>query len=317
MKYVIFLAAALSSACTEQTSAEKAVQPGQQSIKALLSEIATLNDLCRGGSGDAPRTHADCDKRDLKFKEAEQRGWCWGPSDVPDMDRRWMRCDDDKPANGPWYAKTVSGKCVPVTLEQVKHVLLGKGVDKIDVQEEIDGTLFVVGKYKDGATAEIDLVPNCDDVAKPEPEVVHPELLRVFAPVGLALDKVGLAYGFDFRDCSAYSVGRGFGCMTGIRSIDNAPIHLSDGTSPCRVGGRVQYDFLPSTGLGSVTCGSNESKTKEFAAKMEATYGAPKVQKKVGFERKLWIVRDMEIAIDAQKIYDSTLHSVHVAKANR
>ncbi|MET4576751.1 hypothetical protein [Ottowia thiooxydans] len=96
IKYTVILTAALTVACTQKTPNESSSKAAQQPIEALLSEIDTLNDLCRGGSGSTPKTSQACEKRDDKSLEAEKRGWCWGPQAAIGANQHWMRCSDDK-----------------------------------------------------------------------------------------------------------------------------------------------------------------------------------------------------------------------------
>lgn len=60
--------------------------------KALIDRAEQLNDRCRGGSGDDPKTWQACDQREAAMEKVRKAGWCWGPPDVDGADQRWMRC---------------------------------------------------------------------------------------------------------------------------------------------------------------------------------------------------------------------------------
>ncbi len=59
-------------------------------VKTLIDKEETLNDKCRGGSGDDPETISACDERDHIFKEIEKKGWYWGPDDAIEADKHWV-----------------------------------------------------------------------------------------------------------------------------------------------------------------------------------------------------------------------------------
>lgn len=68
--------------------------PVQQpaNVRKLIDEEASLNDQCRGGSGDNPSTMAACDKREAVLRKIKAQGWCWGPDDAVGADKGWVRC---------------------------------------------------------------------------------------------------------------------------------------------------------------------------------------------------------------------------------
>jgi len=136
MKYTVALVAALSVGCTQNTSAEKPANAGQQPIEVLLKEIDALNSQCRGGSGDDPKTQLACDKREARAQEAEQRGWCWGPQGAAiNADKHWMRCADDK---------TMEQRQTPATavLFQEVHAWAKKCSDRASPSREEDCSKF-------------------------------------------------------------------------------------------------------------------------------------------------------------------------------
>lgn len=60
--------------------------------KALIDRANQLNDRCRGGSGDDPKTMQACEQREAAMAQVSKAGWCWGPSDAPGYQQRWIRC---------------------------------------------------------------------------------------------------------------------------------------------------------------------------------------------------------------------------------
>ncbi|XYD12283.1 hypothetical protein R1A27_30275 (plasmid) [Methylobacterium sp. NMS12] len=68
--------------------------PRAEPVPALLRDWSTVNGLCRGGSGDDPRTRAACERRDALDRRLAAAGWCYGrPGDVG-AQRTWQPCDD-------------------------------------------------------------------------------------------------------------------------------------------------------------------------------------------------------------------------------
>lgn len=61
-------------------------------IKSLIDKEESLNNLCRGGSGDDPNTQKACEDRESLFKEIETLGWCWGPEDAIGAEKTWVKC---------------------------------------------------------------------------------------------------------------------------------------------------------------------------------------------------------------------------------
>jgi hypothetical protein len=61
-------------------------------VAKLITREDDLNDKCRGGSGDNPSTQAICDERDRLFSSIRAKGWCWGPDDQPESQKKWMPC---------------------------------------------------------------------------------------------------------------------------------------------------------------------------------------------------------------------------------
>ena len=69
-----------------------AAQAAGDTTPALLREQAELNSLCRGGSGDDPRTIAACKKRDAVSRALGGMGWCFGKEGEFEYQKQWHRC---------------------------------------------------------------------------------------------------------------------------------------------------------------------------------------------------------------------------------
>lgn len=63
-----------------------------ESIKALTSQWQTLNESCRGGSGDNPATQKACDQRETVYTQIRAANWCWGHKDDDGASRTWVQC---------------------------------------------------------------------------------------------------------------------------------------------------------------------------------------------------------------------------------
>lgn len=90
MKKVIFalgLAAASMAALADESNASPAV-------KALIGRYMSYNEQCRGGSGDNPSTLKACQLRDKAYIAIKKSGWCWGPPEVSNVDKSWLKCAD-------------------------------------------------------------------------------------------------------------------------------------------------------------------------------------------------------------------------------
>ncbi|KAF1003692.1 MAG: hypothetical protein GAK36_00200 [Pseudomonas sp.] len=84
-------------ACAISTSAVAGTDPLKvdfhtQNLPNLVGLYGSLNEACRGGSGDSPETQRYCDRRDEAYSEIESRGWCWGPDDAIGADKSWIAC---------------------------------------------------------------------------------------------------------------------------------------------------------------------------------------------------------------------------------
>ena len=61
-------------------------------VALLIAQAETLNDKCRGGSGDDPATEKACGERDVVFRKIKAKNWCWGHDGQVGSDRTWERC---------------------------------------------------------------------------------------------------------------------------------------------------------------------------------------------------------------------------------
>ncbi|HJE71673.1 hypothetical protein [Pseudomonas oryzihabitans] len=62
----------------------------------LLEQIDDLNEQCRGGSGDDPRTMAACNKRDAFLSRLTKSGWCYGDDNQAGYQRYWKTCGEGR-----------------------------------------------------------------------------------------------------------------------------------------------------------------------------------------------------------------------------
>ncbi len=67
-------------------------------IKTKISQYEKLNDSCRGGSGDDPKTNESCEARDALYVDIKNGGWCWGSENqnAAGSDLNWLPCAEDK-----------------------------------------------------------------------------------------------------------------------------------------------------------------------------------------------------------------------------
>ena len=61
-------------------------------VALLIGKEESLNDKCRGGSGDDPATARACDEREAILAEIKAKNWCWGNDGQVGADRVWERC---------------------------------------------------------------------------------------------------------------------------------------------------------------------------------------------------------------------------------
>lgn len=96
-KALVFIAAsAVSAACLAAEFVPSDAPPG---IKAAIDKAEDLNDKCRGGSGDNPKTMGLCDQRDKAYTEIKKQGWCFGDSSKNEIEanKTWQKCATNSP----------------------------------------------------------------------------------------------------------------------------------------------------------------------------------------------------------------------------
>jgi hypothetical protein len=154
----------------------------------------TLNDKCRGGSGDDPQTWQACRERDALVKKLETEGWCWGHSGQIEADRQWELCQKATvPKQAEHPTMPVSGTADKTCLKTLKtHAFLtraqfqcgfGKYSSKliedaraclrvltdVQVEEQIkSGMAFFDNQEKEKGHAQI-----CEDILKDFPSYVR------------------------------------------------------------------------------------------------------------------------------------------------
>lgn len=72
-----------------------------RAVQSLVAEERALNDECRGGSGDDPRTHEACAGRDALAQQLGTRGWCYGTQDQAEYQKQWQKCASDVASQRP------------------------------------------------------------------------------------------------------------------------------------------------------------------------------------------------------------------------
>ncbi|EOQ69030.1 hypothetical protein [Acinetobacter pittii] len=67
-------------------------------IQNKISQYEKLNDSCRGGSGDDPKTIQSCNARDALYVDIKNGGWCWGSENLnaAGSDLIWLPCAKDR-----------------------------------------------------------------------------------------------------------------------------------------------------------------------------------------------------------------------------
>ncbi|WP_182356672.1 hypothetical protein [Komagataeibacter europaeus] len=59
-------------------------------VTALIAKEEKENDVCRGTH--PPDNEAPCVKRDATIKELASLGACWGPDNIAEADKDWIKC---------------------------------------------------------------------------------------------------------------------------------------------------------------------------------------------------------------------------------
>lgn len=87
---VVFILGGGSDKTAEQ---DKNATTAQGNVDSLIASVEKLNAQCRGGSGDSPSTMVACEARDKTIGELGQLGWCYGPNNEIQANKRWLQCD--------------------------------------------------------------------------------------------------------------------------------------------------------------------------------------------------------------------------------
>ena len=300
-------------ACGEPSTESLRTRLDGMTDEKLLQETARLKDKCRQSRGEPDKPSSPCSQFVLAEEVAESKGWCWGPLAAANSDKSWLRCEDDATrdarASQAWYAVTTSGNCREVLpQEAIGSVLNHDGQWNIKAILSADGFLDVSSRQKDGDVANIRLYPNCGEalmvyITHPD----RPDALSVAVPLGFSPKAAGDYFGFDVRSCSGHSFGGGLGCMQGLEQGGRPPIRLSDGFTPCRVGGPIQYDFELRNGMIGVTCSASDMSFQEFNQKMEAAFGAPSAESKGS---RLWTIGRYSAKSVEHELYGTPMRRV-------
>ncbi len=80
--------------CLPQADAGSA-SPSNE-IKALLATWETLNDRCRGGSGEDRKTMDACDEREKTGGQLGSQGWCYGEPGQAGYQKKWQPCTEEQ-----------------------------------------------------------------------------------------------------------------------------------------------------------------------------------------------------------------------------
>lgn len=160
---------ALATGCSEKPDQAQSSDASSQSIDAMLNEVNRLNGLCRGGSGEDPKTLKACDQRDTLGTEIQARGWCWGPKNAIGADKHWMLCKDDLSDAAPpppqhWFVKAASGDCEDLTVEQARQKLVARGHRDVNVKSRsvAKGHMQVFAEMVNGRQIVMDLNDKCE-----------------------------------------------------------------------------------------------------------------------------------------------------------
>jgi len=70
-----------------------AIQGTPQADQNLIAKVKLLNDQCRGGSGDDPKTLEACESRDTLNIKLNQLGWCYGKKSDAGYQMKWHQCE--------------------------------------------------------------------------------------------------------------------------------------------------------------------------------------------------------------------------------
>ena len=279
-----------------------------------------MKNECRQSRDESSKPSSICNQYTMAEEVAESKGWCWGPQAAANSDKSWLRCEDDATGDSraleSWYATTSSGNCREVVLQDaIGTVLNHDGRWNIKTVFTAEGFLDVSSHRNNGDTGSIRLYPSCGEalmvyITPPD----RPDTFLVAVPLGFSPRDASDFFGFDVRSCAGYSFGNGFGCMQGLKQGSRSPIRLSDGFTPCRVGGSIQYDFDQRHGMVGVTCSASEESFQEFNNKMATAFGSATTQ---GNGNKLWTIGSYSARSQEQELYGQLMRRVSFFRNER
>lgn len=61
-------------------------------VAELVAASQAENELCRDQPGGSSISDSACARRDELSRQLAHKGWCWGPDDAIEADKRWMKC---------------------------------------------------------------------------------------------------------------------------------------------------------------------------------------------------------------------------------
>lgn len=69
-----------------------------QDVQKMIEYNEVLNEKCRGGSGDNPKTWQACKQRDELTKKIKKKGYCYGSvnKDAYGYEMQWIPCKLDR-----------------------------------------------------------------------------------------------------------------------------------------------------------------------------------------------------------------------------
>ncbi|MFN9470932.1 hypothetical protein [Acidovorax sp.] len=248
----------------------------------LQSEVLRLKGTCRQSQEDSGKPGSPCQLLALAENAAKAKGWCWGPQAAANVDMSWMRCEEDvtgRPeADGVWFASTNSGACRETSLaEAIGKVLPREGPPNVKTWITPDRVFNVSNRSREGDVSSVQLFTSCGAALMAQRAYTErPDGVAVAAPLGFSLLDAAAYFGFDARNCSRYSVGRGIGCNMAFADATRAPITLNGGFTPCTDGRAAQFDFDAREILVGVTCVASAESQAALRSKLNTALGQAK-----------------------------------------
>lgn len=308
-------AALILAGCGETTAEDVRKAYAGMSDEKLQADALHQRVECRAATEDSDKPGSPCSRANTAEEIALSRGWCWGPYAAANSDKSWLRCSDDvtksEKAKAPWFAATQSGSCRETSLmEAVGKVLEHEGQWNVKTSFSSEGFIDVARKLKDGTSYKVRLYPSCGAAMMLYITKAGDEGgVAVAAPLGMSPRDAGEHFGFDVRNCSAYSFGSGLGCGMGYQAGMQPPIRLGDGFVPCSVDRPVQFDFQPRRGMVGVTCSVTAEVMSAFEQRMATAFGA---QEKSSEGSRLWKLGGYAVGTAEVVMLGKTLRRVTV-----